>query len=120
MKTWQTLLRDADPAADARLTVDDVDAMRRVVLAAAREPRVEGWAWQRPLAMAMALVMMIALDSSRGYWRTASPSMERHPTARMIRLITIASTGFLMNRSVKDFTGGSGKREQGAGNREPR
>ena len=60
MTTWQTLLRDGDPAADARLSVDDVAAMRRAVIVAAREPRPEGWAWQRPLAMAMALVMMIA------------------------------------------------------------
>src|SRR6187401_2560699 len=48
--------------------------------------------------------MMIGLDSSRGYCRTARASIDRHPTARMIRLITIARTGFLMKISVNDRT----------------
>src|SRR4051812_25558675 len=47
--------------------------------------------------------MTIALDSSRGYWRTGRLVMARHPTARMIRLITTARTGFLIKMSVNDF-----------------
>src|ERR1043165_4462230 len=48
--------------------------------------------------------MMMALDSSVGDWRRASASWGRQPIARIMRLTTIASTGFLMKMSVKSFT----------------
>jgi hypothetical protein len=67
MKTWQTLLREGDPAADARLPARDVERMRRIVVAAAREPQPAPFPWYRPLAMAAIVVLMIAFGAAVGH-----------------------------------------------------
>lgn len=61
MTTWQTLLRDNDPAAahGARLEPHEVDALRRAAVDAARAPRPAPLRWQQPLAMAAVIVLMI-------------------------------------------------------------
>src|SRR5882762_6990477 len=41
--------------------------------------------------------------SLRGYWRTLIVFIACNPAMRMTKLTTIASTGRLMKRSVKDF-----------------
>jgi hypothetical protein len=58
-------LREAD---DERLSVDEVAAMRRVVLASVRtaDERESAWAWLRPLAVAATVVMMIAVGIAAG------------------------------------------------------
>src|SRR5437588_1532756 len=45
----------------------------------------------------------MAAISLRGYWRTLIVFIACNPAMRMTKLTTIASTGRLMNRSVKDF-----------------
>ncbi len=59
MKTWQSLLRENDPGAEARLAPEVADAMRRAAVAHAHEPRPIRLNWQRPLAMAAILVLMV-------------------------------------------------------------
>jgi hypothetical protein len=59
MKTWQRLLRDHDPAGDVRLTSDEATTIRAAAVAAAARARPSGISWQRPLAMAAILVLMI-------------------------------------------------------------
>jgi hypothetical protein len=80
MKTWQTLLREGDPAADARLPASDADRMRRVVVAAAREPAPSPFPWYQPLAMAALVVIMIGLGGvigNRADWEVPPPSVIR-------------------------------------------
>ena len=60
MNTWQSLLKDNDPGADARLAAPQADAIRRAAVAAAREPRAVPLRWQSPLAMAAVVALMIA------------------------------------------------------------
>jgi hypothetical protein len=77
MKTWQTLFREGDPAADARLSSPDVERMRRVVVAAAREPRPAAVSWYQPLAMAALVVIMIGVGATVGHradWEPPPPS----------------------------------------------
>src|SRR5207302_7392187 len=45
----------------------------------------------------------MAAMSLRGYWRTLIVFIACKPAMRMTKLTTIASTGRLMKRSVKDF-----------------
>src|SRR5947199_10437068 len=45
----------------------------------------------------------MAAISLRGYWRILIVFIACNPAMRMTKLTTIASTGRLMNRSVKDF-----------------
>src|SRR2546423_9405994 len=45
----------------------------------------------------------MAAMSLRGYWRTLIVFIACRPAMRMTKLTTIASTGRLMKRSVKDF-----------------
>ena len=66
MKTWQALLREGDPAADARLPAPDAERMRRVVVAATREAQPAPFPWHRPLAMAALVVMMIGVGAAIG------------------------------------------------------
>lgn len=58
--TWQSQLRDTDPAAQGGLTERDVQAVRRTVVAAAREPGIVPAAWPRPFAVAAMVILMIA------------------------------------------------------------
>ena len=60
MNTWQSLLKDHDPGADARLAAPQADAIRRAAVAAARESRAVPLRWQSPLAMAAVVLVMIA------------------------------------------------------------
>lgn len=76
MKTWQALLREGDPAAEARLPAPDAERMRRVVVAAAREAQPATFPWYRPLAMAALVVMMIGVGAAigqRAEWADVPP-----------------------------------------------
>lgn len=76
MKTWQTRLRDGDPAADARIPSPDADRMRRVVVAAASEAQPAAFPWYQPLAMAALVILMIgvgAVVGQRAEWRDVPP-----------------------------------------------
>src|SRR5512144_363354 len=53
------------------------------------------------LAPTYTVVTLITAMSLRGYWRTERARTDCRPAIRMIRFTTIASTGRLMNRSVK-------------------
>lgn len=66
MTTWQKLLREGDPGADARLTVPQAERMRRVVVAATREVQDEPFPWYRPLAMAALVVLMVGVGAAVG------------------------------------------------------
>jgi hypothetical protein len=61
-------LRDADPVAnEPALPPDDVAALRRRVLDAAREPRAHAGGWNRTLAIAAAVAVMagVGIDVAR-------------------------------------------------------
>lgn len=76
MNTWQTLLREGDPAADARLASPDADRMRRIVVAAASEGAPARLPWHRPLAMAAVVLLMIGsglVIGQRADWRDVPP-----------------------------------------------
>src|SRR5690554_4958636 len=77
-------------------------------LATSRSSGVVMKPWIR-LASAPKYVVLTVTTAfcSSGYWRTLSSVYERMPSSRMNRLTTIASTGFLMKRSV-NFIGSSG------------
>jgi hypothetical protein len=60
MKNLADMLREGDPAADSELSPMQVNAMRRVVLDAARRPDVVRTPWHQPLAMATMVGLMIA------------------------------------------------------------
>jgi hypothetical protein len=61
MKDLNTVLREADPAADdAGLSPVEIAAMRRAVLAAAHPPAVLTTPWQRPLAVAAMVALTLA------------------------------------------------------------
>jgi hypothetical protein len=80
MKTWQTLLREGDPAADAQLPTPDVERMRRVVVAAASAPQPAPFPWFQPLAMAALVVIMIGVGGLIGHradWEVPPPSAAR-------------------------------------------
>jgi hypothetical protein len=97
MKTWQMLLRDGDPAADAQLPAADVDRMRRAVVAAAREPRSSPFPWFQPLAMAALVVIMIgagALIADRAAWDDMPPpsAAGEAPERRQLQFVTPGGT----------------------------
>lgn len=98
MKTWQTLLREGDPAADARLASPDADRMRRIVVAAAGEPRPSPFPWYQPLAMAALVVIMIgvgALVGHRAEWEAPRPSaagMHDEAERRQLQFVTPGGT----------------------------
>ena len=80
MTDLQTRLRDAlREEEDERLPVDDVAAMRRVVLASVRtdEERHRAHAWLQPLAVAVTVVAMIAAGIAAGQRFEARPSVDR-------------------------------------------
>ncbi len=67
MKNLKTLLRDADPLRDEdELSLADVQAMRRTMLAAVREPVVRLPFWQRPLAVAAIVLLMVGVGVAVG------------------------------------------------------
>jgi hypothetical protein len=98
MKTWQTLLREGDPAADAQLPAPDAQRMRRVVVAAAREPRPLPFSWYQPLAMAALVVIMIglgALVGQRAEWEATRPTaagMHEGAERRQLQFVTPGGT----------------------------
>jgi hypothetical protein len=59
MKTWQALLRAHDPAGDTRLPPEQASNIRAVAVTAAAQARPQGVAWQRPLAMAAIILLMV-------------------------------------------------------------
>ena len=68
MNSWQSLLRETDPGANARLAPHDAEAIRRAAVAAARQPVARQMEWQRPLAMAAILILMIGSGVVAGRW----------------------------------------------------
>ena len=59
MTNWQELLRDADSATEA-LSEHEAQAIRRLVVSAAREPRSVSVWWPRPIAVAAIAILVIA------------------------------------------------------------
>jgi len=66
MKNLADILREGDPSADSELSPMQVNAMRRVVLDAARRPDVVRTPWRQPLAMATMVALMIAAGIMTG------------------------------------------------------
>src|SRR5688572_11337298 len=85
MNTWQSLLKDHDPGADARLAAAQADAIRRAAVAAAREPRAVPLRWQSPLAMAAVAGLMIATGVFAGR-RSAIHDAAAIPTDGEVRV----------------------------------
>src|SRR3954465_6802712 len=55
------------------------------------------------LAPTYTVVTVMDAFSLRGYWRTLTVRIACNPAIRITRFTTMASTGRLINRSVKDF-----------------
>jgi hypothetical protein len=63
MKDWIAALREGDPAAAEPLTRDAADAMRRLVVATAREERRPPVWWPRALAFASVVALMVVASA---------------------------------------------------------
>ena len=63
MRDWIAALREGDPAAAERLTKDDADAMRRLIVATAREERPHAVWWPRALAFASVVALMVVASA---------------------------------------------------------
>ena len=73
MKTLRTLLREGDPIdREPALPVEEVERMRRAVLAA--QPSFRPWPWSRGVAFAAALSVIVGA----GVW--AQYGAARHPS----------------------------------------
>lgn len=59
MNTWQRLLREHDPAGDARLSPDEATLIRAAAVKAAAQAGPQRVQWQQPLAMAAVILLMI-------------------------------------------------------------
>ena len=69
MADWRTVLREVDARSDEdRLSPEEAEAMRRVVLATASTtaPEPKGWSWMRPMFIAATVVAMIAVGIVAG------------------------------------------------------
>ena len=68
MTDWRTLLRDVDTENEERLSDDDVESMRRAMLAAAAQaaPERERGLWMRPLVVAATVVAVVAVGVLAG------------------------------------------------------
>jgi hypothetical protein len=64
MADWRTVLREVDARSEEdRLSPEETEAMRRVVLAtgSTTAPDPKGWSWMRPMFVAATVVAMIAV-----------------------------------------------------------
>jgi sugar/nucleoside kinase (ribokinase family) len=66
MSDWKTLLHASDPGRDAVLDAAEAAAIRRTVVDAARMPSQSSEIWQRPLAVATVILVMLALGLAAG------------------------------------------------------
>jgi len=72
MNDLKTLLREADPLRDqqdASLSPDEAQALRRAMLAAARESTATISIWHRPLALAAIAIVVIGIGGLTGHSR---------------------------------------------------
>ena len=84
MTDWRTLLREVDTRnEDERLSEDDVESMRRAMLAAAAKavPERERALWMRPLLVAATVVAMVAVGVLAGR-RLDLPAPPENPPAQ--------------------------------------
>ena len=84
MTDWRTLLREVDARnEDERLSDDDVESMRRAMLAAAAKaaPEREGGLWMRPLLVAATVVAMVAVGVLAGR-RPDLPAPPKSPSGQ--------------------------------------
>jgi hypothetical protein len=64
MADWRTVLREVDARSEEdRLSPEETEAMRRVVLATSSTtaPEPKGWSWMPPMFVAATVVAMIAV-----------------------------------------------------------
>jgi len=81
MKTVRAALREADPVdGEFGIATDDVERMRRALLAC--EGQVRPRAWPKYLAAAAALVVLVSLGSWLGAQRVRPGSAQRAPGGR--------------------------------------
>jgi hypothetical protein len=82
MTNWQRLLREGDPAADAvmpepaanaAMSEDDAQSIRRVVVAAVQESTTASRWWSQPLALAAMVVLMFVSGAIAGHRLTPRP-----------------------------------------------
>ena len=66
MNDWRTALRDADAGAEAQLAADEVNAMRRAVVAAVPSPVAARRLWIQPLLVAATIALMIGTGAVAG------------------------------------------------------
>jgi hypothetical protein len=75
MKDLKTLLREGDPAAaDEGLPPEQVHALRRAMLNAARQPDVVRTPWQRPLAVAAMVALTVGAGVFAGQRLARAPA----------------------------------------------
>lgn len=66
MKDLTTVLREGDPAAGEAMSAAEVNAIRRRVLNALRQPDGLSFDWQRPLAVAAAVALTLGAGIAAG------------------------------------------------------
>jgi hypothetical protein len=75
MKDLETVLREGDPAAaDEGLSPEQVHAIRRAMLNAARQPDVVRTPWQRPLAVAATVALTVGAGVFTGQRLAHAPN----------------------------------------------
>ena len=75
MKYLKTVLREGDPAAtDEGLSLEQVHALRRAMLNAARRPDVVRTPWQRPLAVAAMIALTVGAGIFTGQRLAQTPA----------------------------------------------
>jgi hypothetical protein len=75
MKDVKTVLREGDPAAtDEGLSLEQVHALRRAMLNAARRPDVVRTPWQRPLAVAAMIALTVGAGIFTGQRLAQTPA----------------------------------------------
>ena len=75
MKDVKTVLREGDPVAtDEGLSLEQVHALRRAMLNAARRPDVVRTPWQRPLAVAAMIALTVGAGIFTGQRLAQTPA----------------------------------------------
>jgi hypothetical protein len=75
MKDVKTVLHEGDPAAtDEGLSLEQVHALRRAMLNAARRPDVVRTPWQRPLAVAAIIALTVGAGIFTGQRLAQTPA----------------------------------------------
>lgn len=110
MADWRTVLREMDARSEEdRLSPEEAEAMRRVVLATASTtaPETKGWSWMRPMFVAATVAAMIAVGIVAGRRFDLSVAPETPSTTQADMSPGASAAGVVVpNRQLQFLTPG--------------